>query len=138
MTTKALRNKAVLAVAIIGTLVLLYVLTSSGSDSGSSNETKKHQVDTSKCETAAITLDDIKLHNKCSLRDFETNDWWIAVNGYVFDVSSWIISHPGGDAICSAAGDSSQLFKRNHADADYLFKEMMKVKYCVGKLVIEA
>lgn len=135
MVSKSLRPKAVIAICIIGALFLLYLLTSGGSDSNNSKSDKKPTLDTSKCETAALTLEDLKQHTKCSLRDYESNDFWISINGYVFDVSHFITSHPGGEAICSASGEASKLFKDNHVSNEILFKELLKPTYCIGKYV---
>lgn len=133
----AIKNKGIIAFGIISVLVLLYLYTSAG---GSKQvEEKKRVIDTSKCETATFTEAEVTVHNKCSLRDYESNDWWIVVDGYVFDVSEWIIQHPGGEAICLVnVKTGTKSFRRAHVDWENLFTNILKPKYCIGKLALAA
>lgn len=41
------------------------------------------------CSLASYKFAEIKLHSKCSLRDLDANDFWMIVNGNVYDVTSW-------------------------------------------------
>ena len=133
--TAALKTKAVAAFLIVSVIVLLYVLTSSNSPTETTKEVSRKSVDTTGCETAAFTLEQLASHTTCSIRNIDSNDFWISVHGYVFDVSEWIEQHPGADAICMAKGDATGLFTRAHPDAEALYKDIMKPKYCIGKLV---
>jgi cytochrome b involved in lipid metabolism len=127
-----LKNKAIAAFAIISVIALLYIFTSK--EVSDVVEPKKQVLDTSKCETAAFTADDVKVHNKCSLRDAESNDFWIIVDGYVFDVTTWITQHPGGEAMCTVDHTtSSTYFHRAHIDWENIFNQLLKPKYCIGK-----
>lgn len=133
----AIKNKAIIAFGIISTLVLLYVFVSSGGEKAV--EAKKRVVDTSTCETATYSEAQVKAHSKCSLRNYESNDWWIVVDGYVFDVSEWIIQHPGGDAICLVdVNTGTKYFRRAHIDWESLFTNHMKPQYCIGKFAKSA
>lgn len=128
----ALKNKAIAAVAIISVLVLLWILTTGGAKEVMTEE--RRIVDTSTCETAQITEAQVKAHAKCSLRDAETNDFWIIVDGYVFDVTDWITQHPGGEAMCLVdTKTSSSYFHKAHVDWENIFTQMMKPRYCIGK-----
>jgi cytochrome b involved in lipid metabolism len=133
--TAALKTKAVAAFAIVSVIVLLYIMTSSSSSTETVKEASRKAVDTAGCETSAFTMEQLNAHNQCSIRDIDSNDFWIAVHGYVFDVSQWIEQHPGADAICMAKGDATSIFTRSHPDAEALYKDIMKPKYCIGKLV---
>lgn len=128
----AIKTKAIAAVAIISVLVLLYVLTTGGAREIETEE--RRGVDTSTCETAQISEAQVKAHAKCSLRDIETNDFWIIVDGYVFDVTDWITQHPGGEALCLVdTKSSSSYFHKAHVDWENIFTQMMKPRYCIGK-----
>jgi fatty acid desaturase len=51
---------------------------------------------------------EIGRHNKKS-------DCWIVIDGVVYDVTRWVDRHPGGDIICTMAGDdASALFHSSH------------------------
>ncbi len=57
-------------------------------------------------------------------------DCWIVIDGYVYDVTLWIQSHPGGDVIAILAGeDASALFHSCHLhDLHKPFKELIIAK----------
>ena len=59
-------------------------------------------------ELPVFTWDEIGAHNR-------RRDCWIVIDDFVYDVTSWIDRHPGGDIICSLAGeDVSALFHSSH------------------------
>lgn len=60
-------------------------------------------------QDARYTLADVGQHAAAS-------SCWAAINGAVYDLSSWISKHPGGDkAILSLCGkDGSAAFNRQH------------------------
>lgn len=62
-------------------------------------------------EPEIFTLTDIQTHNSVS-------SCWTIVNGLVYDVTTWINSHPGGkEAIISMCGkDSTSAFMLQHGD----------------------
>jgi fatty acid desaturase len=58
--------------------------------------------------TRTFTWPEISRHNKKA-------DCWIVIDGNVYDVTSWIDRHPGGNVISSLAGeDVSALFHSSH------------------------
>lgn len=59
-----------------------------------------------------ITISEMKKHNSLS-------DCWIALNGKVYDVTSFLQVHPGGAAriLEVAGGDATEKFYQNHSDA---------------------
>jgi cytochrome b involved in lipid metabolism len=48
------------------------------------------------------TSEDVARHNK-------PNDCWIIVDGKVYDVTSYILDHPGGESILNNAGRDSSI-----------------------------
>ncbi|HUR81957.1 MAG TPA: fatty acid desaturase [Thermoanaerobaculia bacterium] len=62
-------------------------------------------------------------------RHNQRGDCWIVIDGIVYDVTPWIDRHPGGDVICTMAGqDVSALFHSSH------FKDVGKYlpRYRIG------
>ncbi|XP_057967373.1 cytochrome B5-like protein isoform X2 [Malania oleifera] len=51
-------------------------------------------------ESKMITRAEVSLHNR-------RNDCWIIIKNKVYDVTSYVDEHPGGDAILAHAGDDS-------------------------------
>ena len=73
-----------------------------------------------------ISLDEVKKHNK-------KNDAWTIIDNKVYNISSWIPKHPGGDIIMQALGkDATQLFKDNNHP--YYVKKTILPKYYIGNL----
>jgi cytochrome b involved in lipid metabolism len=74
----------------------------------------------------AFTLDEIKKHNK-------KGDAWTLIENKVYNISSWISKHPGGEIIMQAVGkDATQLFNsRGHPS--YVKKTILP-KYYIGTL----
>jgi len=74
----------------------------------------------------AFTLDEIKKHNK-------KGDAWTLIENKVYNISSWIPKHPGGEIIMQAVGkDATQLFNsRGHPS--YVKKTILP-KYYIGTL----
>lgn len=55
-------------------------------------------------KTKAFAIQEISLHNKAT-------DCWTIVNGKVYDITSYVPRHPGGDEILRACGtDGTTLF----------------------------
>ncbi|KAA8534927.1 hypothetical protein F0562_029857 [Nyssa sinensis] len=87
----------VVVTLILGVLlgVLLLIPRILKSDNG------KEAVSNSKSEASKLyTKAEVSLHNK-------RTDCWIIINEKVYDVTSYVEEHPGGDAILAHAGDDS-------------------------------
>ncbi|CAN1139665.1 Cytochrome B5-like protein [Linum perenne] len=68
---------------------------------------------------------EVSLHNK-------RTDCWIIVKDRVFDVTSYVEEHPGGDAILTNAGDDSTqgFYGPQHPGGAFQLIE----DYCIGEL----
>ena len=77
-------------------------------------------------ELKTFTLGEVKKHNK-------KNDAWTIIEKKVYDITTWIPTHPGGDVILKAIGkDGTRLFKSaNHPS---FVKENVLPKYYIGNL----
>lgn len=61
--------------------------------------------------TGPISVDEVKKHNS-------KDDCWTIVNDKVYDITTYIASHPGGEVILEACGqDGTQLFT-SRTDSD--------------------
>lgn len=76
---------------------------------------------------ASYTLAQVSAHNKAS-------DCWSAINGSVYNLTSWISRHPGGQqAILGLCGkDGSQAFNKQHGDQDK--PEKVLASFLIGTL----
>lgn len=78
-------------------------------------------------------FEEIRKHISCSLREPEKNDLWLLIDGHVYNVTDWIIRHPGGEFICRGAGiDASKLFARFHSDH---VRQRHLPLWCIGQFV---
>ncbi len=70
-----------------------------------------------------ITMTEVKKHNK-------DTDCYTAINGNVYDLTSWIDQHPGGaDAIISLCGiDGSSAFTEQHGGQGKPERELASFK----------
>ena len=41
------------------------------------------------CPEEMYTMEDVKKHTKCSLRDTKNNDLWLVIDDKVYDVTQW-------------------------------------------------
>jgi hypothetical protein len=73
-----------------------------------------------------FTLGEVKKHNK-------RNDAWTIIENKVYDITTWIPTHPGGDVILKAVGkNGTRLFKSvNHPS---FVKLSVLPKYYIGNL----
>lgn len=73
------------------------------------------------------TMTDVALHKDAS-------DCWTAINGFVYDVTSWISRHPGGKkAIVGLCGiDGSSAFNGKHGEQKRPAEELATFK--IGNL----
>ncbi|XP_075265344.1 uncharacterized protein LOC142357674 isoform X2 [Convolutriloba macropyga] len=77
-----------------------------------------------KATSAKFSLAEVEKHNSSS-------DCWVIVRGKVYDVSSWVPRHPGGDVIFVKAGkDCTQLFESYHS----LSARKVLEKFYIGDL----
>ena len=75
----------------------------------------------------AISLSEVKKHNK-------KDDAWTIIENKVYNISSWIPKHPGGEIIMQAVGkDATQLFLNNNHPS-YVKKTILP-KYYIGNLI---
>ncbi|KAL1563267.1 Cytochrome B5-like protein [Salvia divinorum] len=104
---------------VSGMLILIPRLRKSDTGKG---EPQKFASQSSKAYTKA----DVSSHNK-------RTDCWIIIKDKVYDVSSYVEEHPGGDAILAHAGDDSTegFFGPQHATRVF---DMIEDFY-IGKLV---
>ena len=73
-----------------------------------------------------ISLDEVKKHIK-------KDDAWTIIHNKVYNITSWIPKHPGGDIIMQAVGkDATQLFLNNNHPS-YVKKTILP-KYYIGTL----
>lgn len=73
-----------------------------------------------------LTLEEVKKHNK-------KEDAWTIIENKVYNISSWIPKHPGGEIIMQALGkDATQLFLNNNHPS-YVKKTILP-KYYIGNL----
>lgn len=84
---------------IVAALAVIVVLLLSGCvQQGSQPEMPGGSSDT-------YTLAEVSAHGSAS-------DCWLVISGKVYDVTDWIASHPGGNAILEGCGtDATQLFE---------------------------
>lgn len=77
-----------------------------------------------------ISSEELKKHNSAS-------DCWLAIEGKVYDVTSFITSHPGGIAITLGCGkDATTLFRlRPNGTSHSQQAEQMLPKFYVGDLL---
>ena len=79
---------------------------------------------TSTPSNSGIAFSTVKQHNKSS-------DCWMVIGGKVYNVTSYVNSHPGGDAIVQGCGqDATQMFANEHSKKTY----SLLSRYYVGDL----
>lgn len=95
-------------------IALTLVLSGCGADKNISipenNQNNKNMENTNQVNSAAgYTLEEVTKH-------FSKDDCWLASNGRVYDVTSFVDKHPGGEAILQGCGkDMSEFFNTKHA-----------------------
>jgi cytochrome b involved in lipid metabolism len=86
---------------LVGIFGIIYSLsTYRGSDRRVTLDSKSMNPGTKKLKTALtgpFSLEEVAKHNK-------SDDCWIIVDGYVYDVTTYVEEHPGGDSILNNAG----------------------------------
>lgn len=72
-----------------------------------------------------ITEDELEKH-------VDRGDYWIAIRGYVYDISNYIQTHPGGSIILEGVGrDATEEFDDHHK---WVNAKKLLPKQIVGKL----
>jgi cytochrome b involved in lipid metabolism len=68
------------------------------------------------------TIEEVSHHNT-------ENDAWIVINGKVYDMTMYVLYHPGGKIVLNAAGqDGTNLFMKYHP--------WVNIETIIGKLII--
>lgn len=90
-----------------------------------SDQPRKLQENAQTKAPKAYSKAEVALHNK-------RTDCWIIIKDKVFDVTSYVEEHPGGDAILAHAGDDSTegFYGPQHATRVF---EMID-DFCIGEL----
>lgn len=142
-TTLSSERKKALAVVLVVFLVFLFVYKYQAPSRAVQEESNKSTVPVipdelrqkgvnPTCIEKNISLKEVNKHNVCSFRN-ENNDAWVAINGYVYDVSNFLLYHPGGEVICDFAGkDATETFMSIHHQ--HVISESLP-EMCIGKLV---
>ena len=74
--------------------------------------------------TGKFVMADLKQHN-------DAKSLYLSMQGYVFDVTEFSTTHPGGDAILGGAEqDASEIFELHHQE----FVGNMLGNFCIGKM----
>ncbi|MCG8423524.1 MAG: fatty acid desaturase [Proteobacteria bacterium] len=75
-----------------------------------------------------ISWSEVERHNS-------NDDCWIVVNGFVYDITAWLKSHPGGSIPAILAGDNASAMVTTHHR-----KELTRYlkRYCVGRIESES
>lgn len=71
-----------------------------------------------------LTIEEIEKHNT-------TDDCWNIINGDVYDMTQYIMKHPGGSSHFLRDRDISKVFNSFHKGLDISFIEKLKI----GRLV---
>ncbi|KAE7998661.1 hypothetical protein FH972_003182 [Carpinus fangiana] len=83
---------------ILGVLLGILILIPQGRKSGHSKKVDSNA--SNKKASKIYSKAEVSLHNK-------KTDCWIIIKDKVYDVTSYVEEHPGGDAILAHAGDDS-------------------------------
>lgn len=91
------------AVAVIG--AVLFFVSADGSSSVNNSEAN------SITQRSDITTDEVSSHNT-------EDDCWTIIDGSVYDITSYVPRHPGGEEILRACGvDGSSLFNQRQTES---------------------
>lgn len=142
MKTKQLIGIIAVGAIIIGTIIILNTGPNTTteevqSQTSASRESVRPSTDTSS-NTASVT-DSTKQASGYTMTDVakhtSASSCWTAVNGSVYDVTSWINRHPGGaGAILSMCGrDASNAFDDQHGGQRRPEQEL--ASFFIGKLL---
>ncbi|XP_022621123.1 cytochrome b5-like [Seriola dumerili] len=96
-------------------------------DNGSANKTNgEENGDTVGSDEKYYTLEEIRLHNM-------SNDTWLIINDKVYDITSFLEEHPGGEEVLleQAGADATESFEDVGHSTDA--REMLQ-QYYIGEL----
>lgn len=82
--------------------------TTDSSNSGKGNNENNQQQTTTK---TSFTSDEVKQHNK-------KDDCWTIIDGAVYNLTSYVSQHPGGDDILKACGEDGSTMFNSRQDED--------------------
>jgi fatty acid desaturase len=97
-----------------------------GEDLGITKKVEQHSKKTFKKELKKYSIEEVNKHNK-------KNDCWIVIHNYIYDITSFIDKHPGGEnTILNIAGkDVTDIFLNYHPIRVYKY---LLPKYIIGEL----
>jgi cytochrome b involved in lipid metabolism len=93
-------------ILVLGGVGVYFIMQSSDEEEQQeSTTTTIKQPSNGTIEQTEFTLNDVALHDS---RD----DCWMVIEGFVYDVTDFIVSHPGGNALLEGCGiDATELFE---------------------------
>jgi hypothetical protein len=112
--SKELKKLLPIAIFIVLAAGAVYFLVFVGDSTPSSNQDQVAEVTESETiETQQPNIDDSKKYTTAQVAEKNTaQECWTIINGKVYDLTSYIPSHPGGDDILRACGtDGTTLFE---------------------------
>lgn len=102
----------IVIVVVIAAAAAAFFLASRGSDTSTPSTTNASNTEErSQSQTSTLTFDEIEKHNS-------EDDCWTVINGNVYDLTSFIARHPGGDEILRACGEDATSFFESRTDED--------------------
>jgi cytochrome b involved in lipid metabolism len=103
MTTRTIT--ILIITGLIGLAGILFLLTSPSQNS-SSEETTEQSV-----ALESYTTEQVRSH-------ISKNDCWTIINNSVYNITSYVSAHPGGDEILKACGEDSTTLFNSRTDED--------------------
>ena len=90
---------------LVGLGALFFLLTSQNQDSSTQNNSQETVV------LENYSINQIESHNS-------SDDCWTVIDGFVYDITSYVPRHPGGDEILKACGEDSTTLFNSRTDED--------------------
>lgn len=115
---------------IVFSVVMISFLTTSTSPYSSSEKVEENTNRSNNEKKWFFTLEEVAKHNK-------PDDCWMVIHGKVYDVTSYIYLHPGGDIILQGCGkDATELFETKGGLGGPHSKRARQLleKYYIGEL----
>jgi predicted heme/steroid binding protein len=119
--SKVISLVALVVIVLVGALAFMLTSetdTNIDSSSNSQSESTESAPDSSQPlndpvnnQTKVYTQEEVALHDKES-------DCWTIINGSVYDITTYVPRHPGGDEILLACGTDSTTLFTNRTNAD--------------------
>jgi len=99
--------KTSILLAVLAIIAAIFV---SGCTSKNESQYSQEYSQTTESSQRSFTMDEVSKHNT-------EKDCWVVIHDKVYDVTSFIPSHPGGKAILQGCGkDATELFESKHSD----------------------